>query len=114
MPAASDELLGLHEEFAFADTAAAELDVVPRDRNFIMAAIGVDLPLHRVHVGNRGEVEILAPDEGRKRRQQRLSGGEIAGAWPRFDQRGALPVLSTALVIIERRRGGDGDLGRGR
>ena len=66
MPAAGDELLGLHEELDLADAAAAELDVVAFDRDVLVAAIGVDLPLHRLDVGDRGEVEILAPDEGRR------------------------------------------------
>ena len=64
--AAGDQLLGLREELDLADAAAAELDVVAFDRDLAMAAIGVDLPLHRVHVGERGEVEIFAPHEGRQ------------------------------------------------
>ena len=68
MPAAGDQLLGLHEELDLADAAAAELDVVAFDRDVVVAAIGVDLPLHRLDVGDRGEVEILPPDEGRKLR----------------------------------------------
>ncbi len=66
MPAAGDELLGLHEELDLADAAAAELDVVPLDRDLVVPAIGMDLALHRVDVGDRGEVEILAPDERRE------------------------------------------------
>ena len=66
MAAADDELLGLDEELDLADAAAAELDVVALDRDLVVAPIGVDLPLHRVDVGDRGEVEILAPDEGRQ------------------------------------------------
>jgi hypothetical protein len=112
--AAGDELLRLDEEFDLADAAPAELDVVPFHRDFIVAAIGVDLALHRVHVGNGREVEIFAPDEGREPGEKRLPGRDVARARPRFDQRGALPILSTALVVVERRRGGDGDLSRGR
>jgi hypothetical protein len=112
--AAGNELLRLDEEFDLADAAAAELDIVPFDRDFIVAAIGVDLPLHRVHVGNRREVEIFAPDERRERSEERLARHNVARTRPRLDQRGALPILSTALVIVERRRRGDGDLGRGR
>ena len=78
--AAGDELLGLDEELDLANAAAAELDVVALDRDVAVAAIGVDLPLHRVHVGNRGEVEIFAPDEGRQLAQQRLAGRDVAGA----------------------------------
>src|SRR5262249_58097820 len=39
MTAASDELLRLDEEFDFADATAPQLDVVPLDRDFIVAAI---------------------------------------------------------------------------
>src|SRR4051794_28897052 len=63
MPPAGDELLGLYEEFDLADSAATELDVVAFDRDLVVPAIGVNLPLHRVNVGDRGEIEILAPDE---------------------------------------------------
>ena len=93
MAAAGDQLLGLHEELDLADAAAAELDVVAFDRDLVVAAIGVDLPLHRVDVGDRGEVEILAPDERRELLRGTLAGGDVAGAGPRLDQRGALPVL---------------------
>ena len=94
MPAAGDELLGLHEELDLADAAAAELDVVALDRDLLVAAIGVDLALHRMDVGDRGVVEIFAPDEGRELCEERLAGGDIAGAGARLDQRGALPVLA--------------------
>ena len=66
MPAAGDELLGLHEELDLADAAAAELDVVAFDRDVLVAAIGMDLALERLDVGDRGVVEILPPDEGRE------------------------------------------------
>src|SRR5262249_56007211 len=65
--------------------------------------------------GGRGrEGGVFGADEGRKPREERLPGRNVARAWPRFDQRGALPILSAALVVVERRRGGDGDLSRGR
>src|SRR5262249_61256059 len=53
-------------------------------------------------------------DKGRQGCEQRLSGGNVPGTGPPLDQRGAFPILSTTLVVIERRGGGDGDLGRGR
>ena len=114
MAAAGDELLGLHEKLDLADAAAAELDVVALDRDLAMAAIGMDLPLHRVHVGDRRVIEIFAPDEGRQIAQQLLARGEVAGARPRLDQGRALPVLPAAFVVVERRLGRDRDLGRGR
>ena len=101
---AGDQLLGLREKLDLADAAAAELDVVAFDRDLAMAAIGVDLPLHRVHVGDRGEVEIFAPDEGRQLVEDRLARRDIAGAGARLDHRRAFPVLPDALVIGERRR----------
>ena len=62
--AAGDQLLGLHEKLDLADAAAAELDVVAGDGDLLVAAKGVDLPLHRMHVGDRRMVEIAPPDEG--------------------------------------------------
>ena len=114
MPAARDQLLGLDEELDLADAAAPELDVVALDRDGVVAAIGMDLPLHRVDVGHSGEIEILAPDERREIPEQRFAGRDIASTRPRLDQRGALPVHSDALIIVQRRCGRDGDLGRGR
>src|SRR5262249_61562691 len=67
MAAAGDQLLGLGEELDLADATAAELDVVALDRDRAMAAEGVDLALHRVHLGDGGVVEMPAPDEGHDR-----------------------------------------------
>ena len=64
--AAGDELLGLHEELDLANAAAAELDIVTFDRDLAVAAIGVDLPLHFVDVGDGRVVEIFSPDERRE------------------------------------------------
>ena len=114
MPAAGDELLGLDEELDLADAAAAELDVVAFDRDLVVAAVGVDLALHRLDVGDRRVVEIFAPDERRELRKNRLAGRDVAGAGARLDHRRALPVLADALVVIERRLDRDRDLGRGR
>ena len=63
---AGNELLGLGKKLDLADAATAELDVVTFDRDLAMAAIGVDLPLHFVDVGDGGEIEIFPPDERRR------------------------------------------------
>ena len=110
---AGDELLGLHEKLDLADAAAAELDVVAFDGNFAMPAVGMNLLLHGVDVGDRGVIEEFAPDEGRKVAEEFFAGSDIAGTRPRLDQRRSLPVLATAFVIIERGFGGDGDLSGG-
>ena len=72
-PAAENELLCLDEEFDLADAAAAELHVVARHDDAVVTAHGVDLPLHRVDVGDGGVVEIFAPDEGRKLAQENVA-----------------------------------------
>ena len=111
---AGDELLRLHEKFDLADAATAELDIVTLDSDLAMAAIRVDLLLHRVHVGDGRVVEIFAPDKGREIAQELFAGGQVTGAWPRLDQRRSLPVLSPAFIIFERGFARDRDLGRGR
>jgi len=57
-------LLCLREELHLTDAAAAELDVVAFHRDLAVPAIGIDLALHGVDVGDRGKIEILAPHEG--------------------------------------------------
>jgi hypothetical protein len=52
----------------------------PLDRDLVVALVGGHLALHRVHVGDRAVVEILAPDEGRDLLQELLPGREVAGA----------------------------------
>ena len=66
----------------------------PATRDAAEAAIGVDLALHGVDVGDGREVEILAPDEGRKLREEALAGLDVAGAGSGLDEGGALPVLA--------------------
>ena len=96
---AEDELLRLHEELDLADAAASELDVVACHRDLVVPAHRVDLPLHGMHVGDGGEVEILAPDEGAQLVQKGLAEREIARDGPCLDERRALPVLADGLVI---------------
>ena len=111
---ARDQLLGLRKKLDLANAAAADLDIVAFDRDLAVPAIDVDLPLHRLHVGDGGEIQIFAPHEWRQVVEQRFAGRDVAGAGARLDQRGALPVLPGAFVIGQRRRGRDRDRGRGR
>ena len=112
--ASGDQLLCLHEKFDLADAATAELDVMSFDGDLAMTAVGVDLLLHRVDVGDRRVVEILAPDERGEVADELFASGEIAGAGPRLDQRRAFPILPPAFVVVERGVRGDRDLRRGR
>ncbi len=114
MTAARDQLLGLGEELDLANAAAPDLDVMSLDRDLALAAIDLHLPLHVVHVGERLEVEMLAPDEGRQLRQQRLARSGVAGADPRLDHRGALPGAPFPLVVMQRCIRRHRDLRRGR
>ena len=62
---AQDQLLGLDEEFDLADAAAPELDVVAGDGDLAeWPSMGMDLPLDRMDVLDRGEIEIAPPDKG--------------------------------------------------
>ncbi len=108
--AARDQLLRLHEEFDFADAAAAELDVVTGDRDGAVTADGVDLALHRVNVVDGGEVEILAPDIGRQHFQEAIARTEISGNGAGLDEGRALPVLPAAFIVMfgGGQRDGDG------
>ena len=84
------------------------------DRDRAEAAVGVDLPLHGVDVGDGGEVEVLAPDEGRELVEELRAGVDVAGHGPRLDQGGALPVLAEALVVDERGVGRERERGGAR
>ena len=112
MPAARDELLGLDEEFDLANAAAAKLEIVAFDCDVVVAAVGVNLAFHGLDIGDRRVIEIFAPDERGEIGEKRLAGEDVARASARLDERGALPVLSGALVIAQRRERRDRDLGR--
>jgi hypothetical protein len=96
---APDELLRLGEELDLADSAAPELHVVAAERHGRPAAMRVDLPLDRVDVLDRGEVEVLAPHIRPERGEERGTRGKVARDGARLDHGGALPVLPQALVI---------------
>ena len=81
----------------------SELDVMAFDGDFGVTAHGMDLPLHRMNVGDRSIVEIFAPDEGREIVEKPLPEREVAGNRARLDEGGALPILTDRLVIGERR-----------
>ena len=67
---AQNQLLGLGEEFDLADAAAAQLDVVARDGDLAMTAMGMDLALDGMDILDGREIQIAPPDEGRDRGQE--------------------------------------------
>src|SRR5262249_60375658 len=87
MATAGDELLGLHEKLDLADAATAELDVVAFDGDLVVAAIGVHLPLHGVHVSDRRVIEVLAPDGREELLEQSFAQGTVARSESRLEQR---------------------------
>ena len=103
LAATPDQLLGLRKELDLADTALAELDVVPGDGDPRSALVGVDLLLDRVHVLDRPEIEMTAPDErvddGAHRLDRRRRTGDGAG----LDHRRPLPGLADRVVVGLRR-----------
>src|SRR5258707_1252890 len=101
MPAAGDQLLGLREKFDLADAAAAYLDIMALDRDLALPAKRLHLPLHVMDVGERREIQMLAPDKGRDFRDQRLTGPGVAGAGPRLDHGRAFPGPPFPLIIVK-------------
>ena len=111
--AAKNELLRLDEKLDLADAAASKLDIVAGHDDLLVAAHGVDLALHRVDVGDRRIVEILAPDKRREIDEETLAKLEVACRRTGFDQRRAFPVLADRLVILIGARGRERDRRRG-
>ena len=109
MPSTRNQLLGLCEEFDFANAATADLDVMAFNGDFVLAAEGLHLPLHVMHVGKRREVQMLAPHERGDFGEQSLAGLQIAGTWQRLDHRRAFPCAAFALIIVQRCRDRDSD-----
>ena len=111
---AKNKLLRLDEKLDLADAATPKLDIVARHDDLLVAAHGMDLALHRVDVGDRRIIEILAPDEWREVGQEALAKLEVARRRTGLDQRRALPILADRLVILIGAHGRECDRGRGR
>src|SRR3977135_2006359 len=85
-----------------------------------MPGMGMNLPLDRMDVLDRGEIQMLAPDERFQIFQKLRARRHVARALPRFDPRRPLPpafaprppppFLPLALIIEPRRLGRDRDL----
>ena len=71
------------------------------------ALVRVDAALHRVDVGDGGEIEAAAPDEGPDVLQEPRAKLQIPRHGPRLRHRGAFPVLAHAFVVGDRGRQGD-------
>ena len=111
---AEDQLLHLRKELDLAHAAPAQLYVEIRRVQFRMAAMGVDLPLDRMDVGNRPIVEMPAPDIRLQIVEVGIASLCVARADARLDVRHALPVLTDAFVIAGRKLGRDCRAGRRR
>ncbi len=61
-------------------------------------------------VRNRGKVEILAPDVRCQRVEKDLARLDVAGNRTCLDQGGTLPVLTEALVVLQRSLGRESDV----
>ena len=89
MPAAGDQSLGLREKLDLADAAVLDLDVVSLDGNLALPAKRLHPPLHLVDVGERREIQVLAPDQRRD---------TASNASPAL----ASPAQARALIIAAR------------
>ena len=97
---APDELLRLRVELDLANAAPAAFDVVAGDLDRAAVGLDADLPLDRLDVLDRREIEIFAPDEGPEPLHDVGTDRRVAGNRARLDHRGALPVLPVALVVL--------------
>ena len=85
----------------------AELDVIAGDIVDRLVMARLDLALDGMNVANSGEVEVLAPHEGRQHLEESFTCVNVAGHRPRLDHRGALPILAKAAIIVFRHDDGD-------
>ncbi len=99
--ATQDKLLRLNEKFDLADAPAAELEIRTGGGQPVIHLVDVDLPLDRMDVGDRCEIEIASPDEWRELEEEGLPAREVAGDRPCLDERRPFPVLSNTLVIAK-------------
>src|SRR5690606_37453842 len=81
---AGDQLMDLGEEFHLADTAAAELHVLPRDGDLAVAVMAVNLSLDAMDILNRGEIQMPPPDEALDAVEEVAASGTVAGHGPRL------------------------------
>src|SRR4029078_1347068 len=82
--ATCNQLLRLYKKFNLSDATPTEFDVVPLDRDFTVAAVGIDLALHGVNVSKRDEVEVFSPHKWRQLVKNFFAGRNIARAGARL------------------------------
>ncbi len=100
---AVDQLVGLREEFDLADAPAPLLEIEAGAGPQRPVVVGADPLGQPADLGNRAEIEALAPDERPDRGQERLARRQIARAGARANERRALPRQRRAFVMAQRR-----------
>ncbi|HHX81659.1 MAG TPA: hypothetical protein GX696_01585, partial [Pseudomonadaceae bacterium] len=96
MTSAKDQLQYLNDEFNFADTAPAQLDVVV---HALAADLLFNLVLEVAQGVDGGEVDVAAVGEGAQHVQQLADGARIAAHSPRLDHGKTLPGAALGLVV---------------
>ena len=87
---------------------------MPRDGDFVMSPVRVDLTLDRVDVLERVKVQMASPDERHEMFEEPSPSLDIARHGTRLDHRRTLPVLADAFVVAIGGRHREDDGGRAR
>ena len=101
-PPAVDQLMGLGVEFHLADPSAPTLEVEAGARHRDRAVVRANALGQPADLGNRPEVEALAPDERPDRGQKPLALCNVASGSTGPDESRPLPRQRGAFVVAER------------
>ena len=99
---AVDQLVGLGEELDLADPASPALEIKSGSWNLRPVMIGPDPRGQPPDLGNRAEIEGLAPHEWSDRGQEGVSSRKIPGAGTGANESGALPRQRGGFIMAQR------------
>ena len=97
--AAMDQLVDLREKFAFANAAAAALEVIAWAKRLTLRIMVTNPRRDRAHFANRAKIKPAPPDKGPDRVEKAIAEREVARARARADERSAFPGERRRFII---------------